>query len=76
IAYTLQIIAQRGANPTVMTILLSLECVFGTVAGAIYLHEVLRPREYIGCALVLFAVILSQLPVAEFLAKRKKRKIK
>ena len=57
-----------------MTILLSLECVFGTIAGAIYLREVLLPREYIGCALVLFAVVFSQLPVAEFLAKRKKRK--
>lgn len=74
IAYTLQIIAQRGANPTVMTILLSLECVFGTIAGAIYLHEILRPREYIGCALVLFAVLLSQLPVKELLAKWKNRR--
>lgn len=73
IAYTLQIIAQRGANPTVMTILLSLECVFGTVAGAIYLREVLLPREYLGCALVLAAVVLSQLPVSEFLDKRKKK---
>lgn len=62
IAYTLQIVAQKGANPTILTILLSLESVFGTLAGAIILHEVLSVQEYIGCFLMFGAVILAQLP--------------
>ena len=62
IAYTLQIVAQKGANPTVLTILLSLESVFGTLAGAIFLHEVLSVQEYLGCFLMFTAVIIAQLP--------------
>lgn len=63
VAYTLQIIAQKASrNPTVVTILLSLESVFGVLAGAIILHEMLSPREYIGCALMLIAVLLAQIP--------------
>ncbi len=71
IAYTLQILAQKNANPTVLTILLSMESVFGVLAGAVYLREVLSPREYIGCGLMLVAVILAQLPIAEWIKNRK-----
>ena len=74
IAYTLQIIAQKNANPTVLTILLSMESVFGVIAGAIHLHEVLLPREYIGCALVLCAVILAQLPLEKWIGKNRRVK--
>ena len=63
VAYTLQIVAQKASrNPTVVTILLSLESVFGVLAGAIILHEMLSTREYIGCALMLIAVLLAQIP--------------
>jgi len=62
VAYTLQILAQKNANPTVVTILLSLESVFGTIAGAVLLGERLSGREYLGCVLMLIAVILAQLP--------------
>lgn len=62
VAYTLQILAQKGANPTVVTILLSLESVFGTIAGAIILKEKMSVKEYIGCAFMFAAVILAQLP--------------
>ena len=62
VAYTLQILAQKGSNPTVVSLLLSLESVFATVAGAIILHETMNGREYIGCAIMLLAVILAQLP--------------
>lgn len=70
VAYTLQIIAQKDANPTVLTILLSMESVFGVVSGAIFLREVMQPREYIGCGLMLSAVILAQLPVKRFWDER------
>jgi drug/metabolite transporter (DMT)-like permease len=60
IAYTLQIIGQKDTHPAVASVILSLESVFGALAGAIVLKEVMSPREYVGCAVVFFAVILSQ----------------
>lgn len=62
VAYTLQILSQRDADPTVVSLLLSLESVFATLAGAVLLHERLTGREYLGCALLLAAVVLAQLP--------------
>lgn len=62
VAYTLQIIAQTGTNPTVVSILLSLESVFGVLSGALLLHERMSGREGLGCLLMFSAVILSQLP--------------
>ncbi len=61
IAYTLQNVAQVGANPTVVSLIFSLESVFGVLAGAIFLREILLPREYFGCVLMLFGVVISQL---------------
>ena len=63
VAYTLQILAQKDGNPTVVSLLLSMESVFATVSGAIILHETLSGREYLGCALMLLAVILTQIPI-------------
>lgn len=63
IAYTLQIVAQKDSNPTVISLLLSLESVFAVVSGAIILKETMVLREYIGCVVMLFAVILAQIPV-------------
>ncbi len=63
VAYTLQILAQKASrNPTVVTILLSLESVFGVLAGAVFLHESMSGKEYFGCALMLVAVLLAQIP--------------
>ena len=70
IAYTLQIIGQKGVNPATASILLSLESVFGVVGTAIFLGQRLSFREYIGCAIVLVAVILSQIDFS--LLKKKK----
>ena len=62
VGYTCQIIAQKDGDPTVVSLLLSLESFFAVVCGAIVLHERMSLREYFGCALMLAAVILSQLP--------------
>ena len=61
IAYTLQIIGQKGVNPAVASIILSLESVFGVIGTSLFLGQTLSPREYIGCAVVLAAVVLSQI---------------
>ena len=63
VGYTLQILAQKGSNPTVVTILLSLESVFAVIAGAIILHQSMTPREYLGCVLMFLAVVLAQVPL-------------
>ena len=62
VAYTLQILAQKDSNPTVVSLLLSLESVFATLAGALILHDQMSLREYFGCVVMLAAVILAQLP--------------
>ena len=62
VAYTLQILAQRDSDPTVVSILLSLESVFSVLAGAVILGDKLSGREYIGCVLMFAAVVLAQMP--------------
>ena len=69
IGYTLQIVSQKGANPAVVSLLLSLESVFGVITSAIILKKSLTAREYIGCALIFAAVVLTQLP--EFRRRKK-----
>ncbi len=64
-AYTLQIIGQRYCKPAPAAILMSTESLFGVIGAALFVGEVLAPREYIGCAVVFAAVILSQLPLGK-----------
>lgn len=73
IAYTLQIIGQKGVNPAVASLILSLESVFGVVGSAILLKEKMTLREYAGSAIVFVAVILSQLDFKALFAKRNKK---
>ena len=62
VAYTLQIVAQKNYDPTIASLILSLESVFSVLAGWVILHETLSPREILGCVLVFIAIILVQLP--------------
>lgn len=62
VGYTLQIVAQKGSDPTVVSLLLSLESVFSVIAGAVILGDRMSGREYFGCVLMLAAVVLAQLP--------------
>ena len=62
VAYTLQVIAQKNTDPTVASLILSLESVFSVLAGWVILGEHLSGRELFGCALVFAAVLLAQLP--------------
>ncbi len=59
-AYTLQIIGQRDADPSVASILLSLESVFSVLAGLVLLHQVLSLRELAGCAVMFAAILFAQ----------------
>ena len=60
IAYTLQIIAQKDADPTSATLIMSLESVFAALSGWLVLGESLSSKELIGCLFVFIAVILAQ----------------
>ena len=62
VGYTLQIIGQKGMNPTIASLIMSLESTFSVLAGWILLHEVLSAREALGCVLMFVAIILAQLP--------------
>ena len=62
IAYLLQIIAQREGDPAIVSLLFSMESVFAVIGGAIILSQRMTAREYAGCALILIAVIVAQLP--------------
>lgn len=62
VGYTLQILGQRTVNPTVASLILSLESVFAALAGWVLLGQPLSLREVAGCVLVFAAVVLAQLP--------------
>ena len=69
IAFTLQIVAQKNLNPTLASLIMSLESVFAALAGAVF-GERLSVNEIFGCALVFAAIILAQLPVEKLLKKK------
>lgn len=69
IAYTFQILGQQNTNPTVASILMSLESVFGVLTGIVILGNIPTTREAIGCVIMFAAIIISQLP-----AKKKESK--
>ena len=60
--YTLQIIAQKDIEPTIASLICSLESVFSVLFGWLILHQALSGKELFGCALVFAAVILTQIP--------------
>jgi drug/metabolite transporter (DMT)-like permease len=60
IAYTLQVIAQKKANPTHASIILSLEAVFAAIGGWLILNEHLTNRSLAGCLLMLCGMIVVQ----------------
>ncbi len=62
VAYTLQIVGQKNMDPTVASLILSLESVFSVLAGWVILHQTLSMRELFGCVLMFLAIILAQLP--------------
>jgi drug/metabolite transporter (DMT)-like permease len=62
VAYTLQIIGQKNMNPTVASLILSLESCISVLAGWVLLGQQLSTREILGCVIMFAAIILAQLP--------------
>ena len=65
VAYTLQIIGQKNMNPTVASLILSLESCISVLAGWVILGQQLSTREIAGCVIMFAAIILAQLPQKE-----------
>ena len=61
VGYTLQIVAQKDTDPTVASLLMSLESVFAVLAGWVLLGDVLTVRELLGCVLMMGGIVLAQL---------------
>lgn len=81
VAYTLQIVGQKGVNPTVAALILSLESVVAAVSGWIAYRigfleddQTLTGRQLVGCVIVFAAVILVQLPKELFAGGRRGRR--
>ncbi|MCB0911054.1 MAG: DMT family transporter [Propionibacteriaceae bacterium] len=61
IAYTLQVVGQRHALATHAALIMATESVFGAIGGALLLHEYMGLREYVGAALMVTGIVVSQL---------------
>ena len=80
VAYTLQIVGQKDMNPTVASLILSLESVISVLAGWLAYRtgflkddQTLTGRQLLGCGIVLAAVVLVQLPTGQIIKKLKKK---
>ena len=62
VAFTLQILGQQKTEPTIATMIMSLESVFGVLTAMIILSQVPTGRETLGCILMFAAIIVAQLP--------------
>ena len=67
--YMVQVIAQKYAEPSHATIIMSLESVFGLASSVIFLNETVTARMLTGCGLIFIAVFISEL--SPILAKRR-----
>lgn len=65
VAYTLQIVGQNGLNPTIASMIMSLESVFSVIAGWIILNQTMGIRQLVGCGLIFVAIIIAQIPIRE-----------
>ncbi|MBR6527156.1 MAG: DMT family transporter [Lachnospiraceae bacterium] len=64
VGYTLQVVGQKGVDPTVASLVLSLESVFSVLAGWVLLGQGLSGREWMGCGLMAVAIVLAQIPAS------------
>ncbi len=63
VAYTLQVIAQKRTEPTMTSLILSMESVIAVIAGILILGESISVRETIGSIIMFSGILLAQLPV-------------
>ena len=62
VAYTLQIVGQKYAQPAVASITMSFESVFAVLGGVLFSQGKLTTHEIFGCAVMFVAIIIAQIP--------------
>ena len=72
VAYTLQIVGQKYAEPSVASLSLSRDSGFAALGGGSISGNTLSLKEFCGCALVFAAIIVAQLP--DMIVSKKKKK--
>lgn len=65
IAFTLQTVGQKNADPTVAAIAMSTESIFAAIGGALILHDKLPVIAYVGCAIIFAGIVISQIPAGK-----------
>jgi drug/metabolite transporter (DMT)-like permease len=69
VGYTLQMVGQKGLNPAIASIIMSFESCVSVIAAWLIQGNAMSVREMMGCAIMLAAIILAQIP-----AKKEKTK--
>ena len=60
LAYTMQMIGQKYTNPTVASLLMSLESVFAAILGVLVLNEHMTMMEWGGCTVIFASTVVAQ----------------
>lgn len=60
VAYTLQVIGQKRADPTYASIIFSTESVFSAIGGVIFGIDSISLVGYMGCLLIFAGIVISQ----------------
>ncbi len=63
VAYTLQVVGQKHTNPTLASLIMSLESTVSAIAGWIILKENLSLQQWLGCGIMFMAIIIAQIPM-------------
>jgi len=71
VGYTLQFVGQKNVDPTIASLIMSLESVFAVIFAWILLGQKLEIGELIGCILIFAAVVIAQLPEKKNVDKEK-----
>ena len=72
VAYTLQVISQRRADPTLAAIIFSTEALFGALGGALFKIDHISLIGYVGCGIMFLGIVISQLDFKSFKKKNNK----
>ena len=70
VAYTLQIVGQKHTDPTVASLLMSLESVMAVLSDWIVLKQDMEIGEMIGCVIMFGAIVFAQLPLQKLIKRR------
>ena len=74
VAFTLQIVGQKDADPTAASIVMSTEAVWAALGGALILGETMSARGIVGCALMLAGIVAAQIDITVIMKKQSERR--